>query len=123
MICGKPHLNCKEGVVEEMVQKSLQTLIENILEYWLLICVLSTTICMAVMRTAKAHGKVDWLEAGMCGLFSFGVWFALSWLNIPEGVGVVIGGFIGYKGTVSTSQWVSKKLDLEDFKKEENKDE
>jgi hypothetical protein len=46
----------------------------------------------------------------MCSLFAYGIWFALSWLNIPEGVGVLIGGFVGFKGTHAVSNWVSKKL-------------
>ena len=104
--------------MEEYGQKVVQTL----LEYWLLISTISTAIGMAVMRTAKTSGKIDWLESGMCGLFVYGIWFTLSWFNIPEGVGVLIGGFVGYRGTATLSQWVSKKLDLEDTK-EEKKDE
>lgn len=105
-----------------MIQKGLQTLVENILEYWLLISMLATAFGMAVMRTAKATGKIDWLESGMCGLFVYGIWLALSWLNIPEGVGVLIGGFVGFKGTTALSNWFSKKFDFEDSK-EENKNE
>lgn len=107
--------------VEEMIQKSLQTLIENILEYWYLISMLATTIGMAVMRTMKSQGKIDWLEAGMCSLFVYGIWFVLSWFNIPEGAGVLIGGFVAYFGTARFSNWVIKRFGLED--KEENKDE
>jgi lambda family phage holin len=85
-----------------------------LIEYWFLPATILTTFLMAVFRTAKANGKVDWLESIMCSLFAYGVWFALSWLNIPEGVGVLIGGFIGFKGTHVVSNWVSKKLGFDE---------
>jgi lambda family phage holin len=94
------------------VQDSLQEICLKVLEYWFLIAMVATAGLMSVFRTAKNHGKVDWLESAMCALFAYGIWFALSWFNIPEGVGVLIGGFIGYKGTHVISKWVSDKLGM-----------
>lgn len=81
-------------------------MIEKVIEYWLLLAILTNTFLMAVFRTKREGGKVDWLEAGMCSFFSYGVWFALGWLGLPEGVGVLVGGFFGYKGT----HWISNFL-------------
>ena len=58
-------------------------------------------------------GKIDWLESLMCSLFSYGIYFALTWLNLPAELGVLIGGFLGFKGTNVISQWISKKLGLD----------
>ena len=49
----------------------------------------------------------------MCALFNYGVWFVLTWLNLPEGIGVRIGGIIGYSGTHITSKWLYKKLGID----------
>ena len=70
-----------------------------LVEYWFLPATILTTFLMAVFRTAKVNGKIDWIESMMCAIFAYGIWFSLSWLNIPEGVGVLIGGFVGFKGT------------------------
>lgn len=62
---------------------------------------------MAIFRTAKKHGQVDWLEAVMCGCFAVGTWSLMNWLNIPEIVSVGLASAIGYKGT----HFVSEKID------------
>ena len=88
-------------------------------EHWLIIASVSSAILMAIFRTAKNHGKVDWLESLMCGVFAMSIWYVLSWFNLPEGAGVLIGGIIGYRGTTATSAWISSKLG---FDKEVPKD-
>ena len=85
-------------------------------EAWLLILSVLVAWGMAMGRTLKANGKFDWVESVMCGFFALGVYYALSWLNLPEGDGVLISGFIGYKGTTVVSHWISKKLGFEDIK-------
>lgn len=84
----------------------------SIVEYWLVIATVSMATLMAVFRTAKNNGKVDWLEAGMCGVFAYGIWFSLSFFNFPEGVGVLLGGMVGFKGATTTSSWILSKLNL-----------
>jgi len=64
--------------------------------------------------TAKVNGNVDLLESLMCSLFSYGVYFALTWLNLPAELSGLIGGFLGFKGTNVISQWISKKLGFDD---------
>ena len=90
-----------------------QDLWNTFIEYWFLPATVLTAFLMAVFRTAKANGKVDWLESLMCSLFSYGIYFALTWLNLPAELGVLIGGFLGFKGTNVISQWISKKLGLD----------
>lgn len=96
-------------------------LCDSLAEYMVLAGIIAVTFLMAVFRTAKEHGKVDWVEAIMCGLFSLGIWFVLGWFNIPEGGGVLIGGIIGYKGSAAVSEWLSDKFGFDDDKDEENK--
>lgn len=89
-------------------------------EYMVLAGIVTVTFLMAVFRTAKQHGKVDWIEAIICGIFALSVWFVLGWFNIPEGGGVLIGGIIGYKGSAAVSEWLSDKLGFDD-EDEQNK--
>lgn len=96
------------------MQDNIHELWKILIEYWFLPATILTAFLMAVFRTAKANGKVDWLESIMCGLFSYGIYFALTWLNIPAELGVLIGGFLGYSGTHKISNWISKKLGLDD---------
>ena len=86
---------------------------KNIVEYWFLIAAITTAFIMAIIRTAKKNGKIDYLESIMCAIFTYGVWFVLTWLNLPEGIGVLIGGLIGYSGTHITSKWLYKKLGID----------
>lgn len=92
--------------MEDFIHSAWQTL----LEYWLVISTVIMAVLMAIFRTAKTNGKVDWLEAGMCGIFAYSIWFVLGYFNFPEGAGVLIGGMIGFKGTTIVSQWISSKL-------------
>ena len=92
----------------------LQTAWTVLSEAWILILSVLVAWGMAMGRTLKANGKFDWVESVMCGFFALGVYYALSWLNLPEGVGVLLSGFIGYKGTTVVSHWLSKKLGFED---------
>lgn len=92
---------------------------KGVVEHWLVIASVSSAILMAIFRTAKNHGKIDWLESFTCGVFSFGVWYALGFFGIPEGLGVLIGGMIGFFGATKTSSWLIDKLGVD---KEDSKD-
>ena len=95
------------------MQENLNDFWKVIVEYWFLIAALTTTFIMALIRTAKNNGKIDWLESVMCALFTYGIWVVLTWLNLPEGIDVLIGGLIGYSGTNITSKWLYKKLGID----------
>lgn len=95
------------------MQENLHDMWQTILNYWFLIAAITTTFIMALIRTAKNNGKIDYLESIMCALFTYGVWFVLTWLNLPEGIGVLIGGLIGYSGTHITSKWLYEKLGID----------
>ena len=73
------------GNGEQEMQEHLDDFWKLLVEYWFLPATILTTFLMAVFRTAKVYGKIDWIESMMCALFAYGIWFALSWLNIPEG--------------------------------------
>ena len=95
------------------MQDNLNGFWKVIVEYWFLIAAITTTFIMAIIRTAKNNGKIDYLESIMCSLLTYGVWLVLTWLNLPEGVGVLIGGLIGYSGTHITSKWLYEKLGID----------
>ena len=92
---------------------------QAILEYWFLIAMMITTVTMAIFRTAKQYGKVDYLEAAMCALFAYGVYFVLGWFKIPPEASVLVGGFVGWLGTAKIAAIVQEKLGFEDKKNEE----
>ena len=85
-----------------------------VVDHWLMIVTIITTVLTAMMRTAKQHGRIDYLEAGLCTMFSLSLWFMLDYLGLQKEVGVGIGVFVGYLGTVSFSAWVRSKLGMEE---------
>lgn len=95
------------------MQENLHEMWQAILNYWFLIAAITTTFIMALIRTAKKNGKIDYLESIMCALFTYGIWFILTWLSLPESMGVLIGGLVGFKGTTITSKWIGKKLGID----------
>ena len=86
---------------------------KTIVEYWMLIWIIVATSATAMLRTAREHGKADYIEASLCSLFSTSIWFMLDWLGLPAEVGIGIGVFIAYIGTLRFSNWVRGKLGIE----------
>lgn len=86
---------------------------KTIVEYWMLIWIIVATSATAMLRTAREHGKADYIEASLCSLFSTSIWFMLDWLGLPAEVGIGIGVFIAYIGTLRFSNWVRSKLGIE----------
>ena len=95
------------------MQENLNDFWKVIVEYWLMIVTIIATVLTAMMRTAKENGKIDYLEAGLCTMFSLSLWFMLDYLGIPKEVGIGIGVFVGYLGTLRFSNWVRSKLGIE----------
>ena len=96
------------------MQENLNDFWQAILDYWVLIWLVVATSATAMLRTAREHGKADYIEASLCSLFSTSIWFMLDWLGLPEGVGIGIGVFIAYIGTLRFSNWVRSKLGFDD---------
>ena len=94
------------------MQENLNDFWKVIVEYWFLIAAIIATFIMAIIRTAKKDGKIDYLESIMCAIFTYGVWFMLDWLGLPSEVGIGIGVFIAYIGTLRFSNWVRSKLGI-----------
>lgn len=95
------------------MQENLNDFWQAILDYWFLIAAITTTFIMAMFRTAKANGKIDYLEAAMCALFAYGVYFVLGWFKIPPEASVLVGGFVGWLGTAKIAAIVQDKLGFE----------
>lgn len=95
------------------MQENLHDFWKVIVEHWLMIVTIITTVLTAMMRTAKENGKIDYLEAGLCTMFSLSLWFMLDYLGLPKEVGIGIGVFVGYLGTLRFSNWVRSKLGIE----------
>ena len=89
---------------------------KGVVEYWILICVIAATASMALLRTAKQNGKLDYVEATICTIFALSIYFVLEWLGFPQEAGIGIGTFIGHIGSVRFSKWVIKKIGF-DIKK------
>ena len=102
------------------MQENLQDAWQVILEYWFHIVMVITTVVMAMFRTAKQYGKIDYLEAAMCALFAYGVYFVLGWFKIPPEASVLVGGFVGWLGTSKIAAIVQDKLGFEN--KDDNKE-
>lgn len=86
---------------------------QTIAGYFFMFLTTLVAFSMSMYRTAAEKGKADWLESSMCALFAFGTWFALGFLNLPDGVGVLVGGFIGHIGTVKYSNFIKQKLGMQ----------
>ena len=95
------------------MQENLNDFWKVIVEHWLMIATIIFTVLTALMRTAQENGKTDYLEAGLCTMFSLSLWFMLGYLGLPKEVGVGIGVFVGYLGTLRFSNWVRSKLGIE----------
>ena len=102
------------------MQDNLNDFWKVIVEYWLLIAMVITTVVMAMFRTAKQHGKIDYLEAAMCAIFAYGVYLVLGWFKIPPEASVLVGGFVGWLGTARVAAIVQDKLGFES--KDDNKE-
>lgn len=72
---------------------------------------------MALWRTAKVNGKVDWLEAFMCAGLTLGVASLLDYFGLPQSFSIAIGAFVGYMGTHKVSVFISNKIKFEDNEK------
>ena len=101
------------------MQEHLNDFWQTLLEYWLLIAMVITTVVMAMFRTAKQQGKIDYLEAAMCAIFAYGVYLVLGWFKIPPEASVLVGGFVGWLGTAKVAAIVQDKLGFEDKKNKE----
>lgn len=95
------------------MEELLNTVSNKLMSYWMLIALVVAAFMMALFRTTKVTGKPDWIEASMCTIFAFGIWFCFGLLSIPEELGVITGTFIGYKGTHWVSEMISDKFDLD----------
>lgn len=95
------------------MQENLHEAWKLLIEYWMLIWIVIATSATAMLRTAREHGKADYIEASLCSLFSTSIWFMLDWLGLPAEVGIGIGVFIAYIGTLRFSNWVRSKLGIE----------
>lgn len=96
------------------MQETLHELGLKILEYWFLIGGVTVTFIMALLRTHKKTGKIDFVEALMCAIFTYGAYFLLSWFNLPQESLILIGSFLGYYGTAKVTKIVSDKLGSEE---------
>ena len=95
------------------MQENLNDFWKVIVEYWILIWCVVATSATSLLHTAREHGKADYIEASLCSLFSTSIWFMLDWLGLPAEVGIGIGVFIAYIGTLRFSNWVRSKLGIE----------
>ena len=95
------------------MQENLNDFWKVVVNHWLMIATLIATVLTAMMRTAQDFGKINYLEAGLCTMFSLSLWFMLGYLGLPKEVGVGIGVFVGYLGTLRFSNWVRSKLGIE----------
>ena len=86
---------------------------QTIVSYFFLVCSVLAAFVMGALRTAKETGKIDWIESGMCGVFAWGVWYLLGLFNLPDGAGVLAGGFIGHIGAVRFSNYIKQKLGIQ----------
>lgn len=64
---------------------------------------------ISIFSTAKKYGKVDWLEALICGGLTVAISSVLSHFNLPHQFAIFIGGFIGFKGSL----WLEEKFNHE----------
>lgn len=84
----------------------LEILYNFIVTYGIAIGSFVLAMLISIFTTAKKHGKVDWLEAIICGLLTLAIASILGWLKLPEQLAIFVGGLVGFKG----STWVDTKF-------------
>ncbi len=72
------------------------------------------SIITSALKSKKRKGRLDWLEALICGCLTLAVSSTLQYLKLPQELSIFLGGLIGFKG----SRWVDSRInkDLGDDK-------
>lgn len=69
---------------------------------------------MAVSMLKKLHNKetIQIVESILCGMFTLFGALLLRYLEIPEYLGIALGGGIGWYGTAKVSEWLEVRIGL-----------
>lgn len=88
--------------------------LETIVKFWfhfkIAIAAFAMAFLMAIFRTYKTNGRVDFIESIMCGMFAIGIWTFMDWLEVSQIVSVGLASAVGYFGTHAVSEFIKRKL-------------
>lgn len=96
------------------MQENLQPIIDWLNAHDMGIIGVFLSVGVSVIRSIKKRGKIDWLEAVLCGGLTLTMVSTLEYLNIPMQISIFVGGIIGFKGTLWVDHFINKKLGDDD---------
>lgn len=67
-------------------------------------------VIVAIVRSLKKRGKIDWLEGVLCGCLTLTIVSALEYLALPIQLSIFVGDIVGFKGTLWVDRMISKKV-------------
>lgn len=74
-----------------------------------LLAAFALSFVVAVLRTLK-DGKLDLIEAGLCGMLTLASWSAIEYIGLPTKTAIFVGGMIAWLGTAWCKKYVKAML-------------
>lgn len=99
------------------IYEYLVSALKALAEHGIIIGATALSVTIAGVKSMKKHGKLDWMEALMCGCLTLAVSSALEYLKLPQQLAIFLGGLIGFKGSLWVDKFINRKIGLD----EENK--
>jgi len=75
-----------------------------------LLAAVALSFVIAVFRTIKKEGKVDLIEAGLCGMLTLSSYSLVEYLGFPLKISIFVGGMIAWLGTAWCKKYVKAML-------------
>ncbi|MHA3061999.1 phage holin family protein [Acinetobacter sp. ANC 4636] len=101
------------SVCEFLIQFAKSTY-ETLTVNSMVICAMTLSVVTSAIKSIKQKGKLDWVEALLCGCLTLAVSSTLEYLKLPREISIFLGGFIGFKGSLWVDAFINRKTDSEE---------
>ncbi|OUY07634.1 phage holin family protein [Acinetobacter populi] len=85
-------------------------LVDTLTIYGVTIMALLLSIITSALKSIKRKGKLDWVEALICGCLTLAVSSTLQYLKLSSEISIFLGGLIGFKGSLWVDARINKDL-------------
>lgn len=96
--------------VWEFIVNTYKSMIDVATMYGVIIMAMLLSIVTSALKSIKKKGKLDWLEALICGCLTLAVSSTLQYLKLPQEISIFLGGLIGFKGSLWVDSRINKDL-------------